>query len=350
MQVKSQAAARGASDMAEEEKKKSFWETAPGIITALAALVAALLPGIAAVVTALHGTEEVAKAKEEIKATKAELAQVKAAAAAAEARAAELERKLAEAEKEIKKAKTEADVPKKDAKPSNIISDDATSMKLVYVPGGCFNMGSPSNEEGRKEDEGPVHKVCVNGFWMGKYEVTQGQWEKVVDNNPSEFKKGGNYPVENVSWNDTQNFINKLNSKTGKDYRLPTEAEWEYACRGNSSGKDKYCGSNELDVVAWHGGISDGTTQEVGKKQANAFGLHDMSGNVLEWCADWYKISYYSSKIEDNPQGPSSGQYKILRGCSWISYPMDCRAAYRYHYLPEEIYEHVGFRLVLPSK
>jgi len=293
--------------MAEEDKKKSFWETLPGIITALAAL----LGGVAAVIAALNGggkegaaktdapsaaqaapvktplpavddaaqraaAEEIKRAKAETEAAKAELARVKAEAAAAKVRAEEAERRVAAARQaaEEERAKAKATAPKQ----GDVTTDDTTGMELVYVPGGCFNMGSPPEEKDRYDDEGPVHEVCVDSFWMGQYEVTQGQWEKVMGANPSNFTKGGNYPVENVSWNDTQDFIKKLNKKYDKQYRLPTEAEWEYACRAKGSGR--YCGGDDLDAVAWYDKNSGSSTHAVGGKQANAFGLHDMSGNV----------------------------------------------------------------------
>jgi len=140
-----------------------------------------------------------------------------------------------------------------------------------------------------KKDEKPSHKVCVNDFYLGIYEVTQGQWEKVMGNNPSSFKKGNNYPVERVSWEDVQQFIHRLNSQTGRKYRLPTEAEWEYAAR--SGGKqEKYAGTNqegELKEYAWFTANSDFQTHPVGQKRPNGLGIYDMIGNVSEWCADW---------------------------------------------------------------
>jgi formylglycine-generating enzyme required for sulfatase activity len=216
-------------------------------------------------------------------------------------------------------------------------------MKLVYVPGGCFMMGSSADDNDHQEDEGPVHKVCVDSFWMGQYEVTQGQWEKVMGENPSKFNKGGNYPVETVSWSDAQGFIKKLNSRAGKSYRLPTEAEWEYACR--AGGSSKYCGGNDVDAVAWYEKNSGTTTHTVGGKKANSFGLYDMSGNVWEWCADWYGRSYYVSSTQDNPQGPDSGSDRVIRGGTTI---WSARAAYRNERSPVNRNYYFGFRLVLP--
>ncbi len=207
------------------------------------------------------------------------------------------------------------------------MTEPITGMEFVYVSKGCFMMGSNNGNH----DEKPVHKVCVDDFWMGKYEVTQGQWEKLMKSNPSHFKKGNDYPVEQVSWGDAQEFIDKLNAQSGKNknYRLPTEAEWEYACRASGSGK--YCGGDDSDALAWYRSNSGGTTHPVEKKQANAFGLYDMSGNVWEWCADWYGANYYSSSSQDNPTGPVSGSGRVVRGGSWLNLGGHVRSTYRYY-------------------
>jgi formylglycine-generating enzyme required for sulfatase activity len=231
-------------------------------------------------------------------------------------------------------------------KQGDTMTDSTTGMKFVYVPKDCFQMGSPDDDKDRVDDEGPVHKVCVDGFWMGKYEVTQGQWQKITGDNPARFKKGDSYPVEEVAWDDVQKFITKLNKKSGKTYRLPTEAEWEYAGRANSS--YKYSGGDDLDAVAWHDSNSGDTTHPVGEKKANAFDLHDMSGNVWEWCSDWYGNDYYSSSPQDNPTGPASGARRVLRGGSYFRSPLYCRAVYRNLNPPVYRYDSLGFRLVLP--
>ncbi|CAK8715056.1 Serine/threonine-protein kinase pkn1 [Candidatus Electrothrix laxa] len=219
-------------------------------------------------------------------------------------------------------------------------------MEFVYIPEGCFMMGSPYDEKNHQDDEGSVHKVCIDGFWMGKYEVTQGQWQKIMGSNPANFQKGARYPVENVSWNDTQDFIKKLNSSTGKKYRLPTEAEWEYACRANDSGQ--YCGGDNVDDLAWYSENSDKSTHPVGKKRANNFDLHDMSGNVVEWCADWYDSDYYSSSPEDNPTGPSSGLSRVIRGGTWAYGSHFVRSADRFKAPFSDSSRLLGFRLTLP--
>jgi formylglycine-generating enzyme required for sulfatase activity len=339
----------GVDAMAEAEKKKSFWEIFAIVVGAIAALITA----IAALLAAMNGGA--AKEKDTPPAVQAapskpppaddaEAERLKAEAAAARAKAAELERKLAEAEQKKAAAAVALSKPKQ----GDTITDDVTGMKLAYVPGGCFMMGSPPDEEGRYDNEGPAHKVCVDGFWMGQYEVTQGLWEKVMGANPSNFKKGGNYPVESVSWDDAQQFIVKLNSSTGKSYRLPTEAEWEYACRANSPGK--CCGGDDVDAIAWHDKNSGGGTHPVGGKDANVFSLHDMSGNVWEWCSDWYDSGYYAFSPQSNPVGPESGSARVFRGGGWFNAPRGVRAARRYGSTPDFRSDYLGFRLVLPVR
>ena len=225
--------------------------------------------------------------------------------------------------------------------------DPITGMEFVYVPGGCFQMGSDSADA--DDDEKPVHRVCVNGFWVGKYEVTQGQWQKVMGSNPSDFQKGSNYPVENVSWEDCQKFIEKLNLQSRKSFYLPTEAEWEYAARGGSA-SEKYAGSNNVDRVAWHGDNSGSSTHAVGGKSANNFGLYDMSGNVWEWCADWYGEDYYKKSPVQNPQGSGSGSYRVDRGGSWNGLLGWVRSASRGRDGPGIRDFYLGFRLVASGR
>ncbi|MBI3398670.1 MAG: formylglycine-generating enzyme family protein [Deltaproteobacteria bacterium] len=192
-------------------------------------------------------------------------------------------------------------------------TDPATGMEFILVKGGCYQMGEGSYYT--------VHEVCIDDFYIGKYEVTQGQWKAIMGNNPSLFKDcGDNCPVENVSWNDIRAFISRLNNNSGKSYRLPTEAEWEYAAR--SGGKnEEYAGTSnksELGEYAWYSENSSGMTHPVGQKKPNELGIYDMAGNVWEWVADWYYESDYSKNSpQNNPTGPSSGKGKVLRGGSW---------------------------------
>jgi len=232
--------------------------------------------------------------------------------------------------------------------------DPTTGMDFVFVKGGCYQMGCGSWTSDCDGDEKPVHEVCVDDFYVGKYEVTQGQWKAVMGNNPSSFSScGDNCPVEQVSWNDIQEFINRLNQKTknnpqapfGKgEFRLPTEAEWEYAAR--SGGKsEKYSGGNDVDSVAWYKDNSRNKTHPVGTKQPNGLGLYDMSGNVWEWVSDWYSSSYYSESSKNNPKGPNSGSNRVRRGGSWVSYAWSVRASDRFYNTPVFRSSDLGFRL-----
>lgn len=213
----------------------------------------------------------------------------------------------------------------------SILNELANNM--VYVQGGTFTMGATSEQGSDTEsDEKPTHQVTLSSYYICKYEVTQELWQAVMGSNPSKFT-GNRKPVENVSWNDCKTFISKLNSITGKNFRMPTEAEWEFAARGGTKSKGyKYSGSNTPGNVAWYKDNSGSTTHEVGTKSPNELGLYDMSGNVLEWCSDCY--DYYSSSSQTNPTGASSGIIRVFRGGSWISYARYCRSSYRYSYGP----------------
>jgi len=227
-------------------------------------------------------------------------------------------------------------------------TDSVTGMQMIFVKGGCYPMGDTFGDGDANEK--PVHEVCVNDFYMGKYEVTQGQWQRIMGNNPSSFSNcGDNCPVERVSWNDAQEYIRKLNSQSGKQYRLPTEAEWEYAAR--SGGKsEKYAGGSDVDAVAWFANNSGSKTHPAGQKQPNGLGLYDMSGNVWEWCSDWYGKEYYSQSPRDNPGGLSSGSSRVLRGGSGDGDPRNVRAAYRLWINPEHRSSNLGFRLAASAQ
>ena len=223
---------------------------------------------------------------------------------------------------------------------------NGVAFQMVEVRGGTFTMGATSEQGSDAEsDEKPAHNVTLRDYYIGKTEVTQALWEAVMGNNPSWFK-GENQPVEMISWNDCKEFISKLNSLTGKRFRMPTEAEWEYAARGGSKSRGyKYSGSNTLDDVAWYSGISDYETHEVGTKSPNELGLYDMSGNVWEWCSDWY--GDYSSSAQTNPKGPDSGTYRVYRGGSWDGDARDCRCSGRHDYGPDYRGSYLGLRLCL---
>ena len=223
---------------------------------------------------------------------------------------------------------------------------NGVSFTMVYVAGGTFTMGATA-EQGSEanSDEKPAHRVTLSSYHIGQTEVTQELWQAVMGNNPSDFK-GSKRPVEEVSWNDCQDFIRKLNSITGQRFRLPTEAEWEFAARGgNSSRGYKYAGSNTLSNVAWHWDNSGAKIHDVATKSPNELGIYDMSGNVWEWCNDWY--GSYNSGSQTNPQGPSSGSSRVHRGGCWISNARYCRVAYRDFSTPDTRIYYLGLRLAL---
>ncbi|MBR7027972.1 MAG: SUMF1/EgtB/PvdO family nonheme iron enzyme, partial [Bacteroidaceae bacterium] len=186
----------------------------------------------------------------------------------------------------------------------------------------------------------------LSNYYIGETEVTQELWEAVMGSNPSSFV-GPKLPVGKVSWDDCQAFIGKLNAQTGKTFRLPTEAEWEYAARGGKKSKGyTYSGSNAIGNVAWYYNISENTTHEVGTKRANELGIYDMTGNASEWCQDWYGETYYENSSTTDPQGPASGTCRVLRGGSWISDEEFCRVAHRGYDIGNR-YSFNGLRLVL---
>ena len=219
------------------------------------------------------------------------------------------------------------------------------SYRMKYVSGGTFTMGATSEMGNPYYDEKPTHQVTLSSYYIGETEVTQALWEAVMGSNPSEFI-GDDHPVEYVSWDDCQTFISKLNALTGKRFRLPTEAEWEFAARGgNQSRHTKYSGSSRIDDVAWYNGNSGCETHPVKTKQPNELGIYDMSGNVDEWCQDWF--GSYSRYAQTNPTGASSGSNRVRRGGSVIDTPSFCRSSFRRLNAPEHSSRNLGLRLVL---
>ena len=220
---------------------------------------------------------------------------------------------------------------------------------MVFVQGGTFTMGC-TPEQGKECDknEKPAHQVTLSDYYIGKYEVTYAQWQKVMGNNTS-TDKGDNLPVENVSWNDIQEFIKKLNEMTSGGYRLPTEAEWEYAARGGIQSQGyKHSGSNNIRDVGWYILNSlNGAIRQVGTKKANELGIHDMSGNVSEWVHDW--LGDYGSNPQTNPQGPSSGKFRAFRGGNYYYAASEARVSNRNGGDPSTRYNFLGFRLARSS-
>ena len=240
---------------------------------------------------------------------------------------------------------------------SRTFSVGDVTFKMIAVEGGTFTMGATSEQGSDADDrEKPTHSVTLSSYSIGETEVTQALWQTVMGQKPandgyqwdSTFGLGGGYPAYYVSWNDCQNFIRRLNALTGENFRLPTEAEWEFAARGgNKSRGYKYAGSNNIDIVAWYDDNSGSLCQThiVGTKSPNELGLYDMSGNVREWCQDWY--GYYSSSSQTNPTGPGSGYYRVNRGGNWCIDAWFCRVSCRSYNDPTHRYDVIGLRLAL---
>ena len=228
---------------------------------------------------------------------------------------------------------------------------NGVSFTMVAVQGGTFTMGCTAEQGSDCEsDEKPAHSVSLNDYFIGQTEVTQGLWKAVMGSNPASFKNGDSYPVETVSWDDCQQFISRLNSLLssqlgGKRFALPTEAQWEYAARGGKKSNGyKYAGSNSLSSVGWYTDNSSSSTHPVAQKAANELGLYDMSGNVWEWCQDWY--GSYSRSAQSNPSGAASGSGRVLRGGSWDSRARGCRVSFRLINTPSYCGGYYGLRLV----
>jgi formylglycine-generating enzyme required for sulfatase activity len=276
--------------------------------------------------------------------------------------------------------------------PSNPTSGDiwkepVTGMEFVWVPEGCFMMGSPLTERtaqleieekplwfralaaassilpygcvaskssyqsyfdnyGYHEDETPVHEVCLDGFWIGKYEVTQGQWEKILGNNPSYSKAGEDYPVNKVSWNDVKQYVEELNRESCHTFLLPSEAQWEYAARSGGR-QETYAGGNDVNRLAWYSGNSEGKAHRVGTKAPNGLGALDMSGNVGEWCEDAYDKDAYSRHARKNPVVTTGGSVRVVRGGSWNYGATDGRTSCRLRFLSDSRSRNIGFRLTI---
>ena len=228
---------------------------------------------------------------------------------------------------------------------NNVLRVGDVSYRMIPVSGGTFTMGATSEMWEPESFEKPTHQVTLSSYSIGETEVTQALWKAVMGSNPSYFK-GDNLPVEQVSWDDCQTFIRKLNGLTGQHFRLPTEAEWEFAARGgNQSRHTQYSGSDNIDDVAWYASNSGIKTHPVKTKQPNELGIYDMTGNVWEWCQD--RFGSYNSYAQTNPTGASSGSDRVNRGGSWHSYPWSCRSSVRSYYTPDDGGYHLGLRLVL---
>lgn len=219
----------------------------------------------------------------------------------------------------------------------NTWRDSVTGMEFVWVSGGCYEMGCGISTDSCGSNEKPAHEVCVDGFWMGRYEVTQGQWKKVMGYNPSYFKKGNKHPVENVSWHEIKRFIKRFNSKNNKyNFRLPTEAEWEYACKkGGRENRNRHHPGHHFAV---------------GGSKPNSLVLYDMRGNVLEWCEDWYDENYYKHSTKNNPRGPDSGKTRVVRGGCFNVNPGEQWCTERFSYTPDDRVYHLGLRLLRTNK
>ena len=242
------------------------------------------------------------------------------------------------------------------SKPGEVVTN-SIGMKLALIPSGSFTMGSPANEPGRSKYENQVEVTISKSFYLGVTEVTQGQWTSVMGTTPWKgkgfAKEGSDYPATSVSWDDSIAFCKKLSEKEGKTYRLPTEAEWEYACRAGST--SAYSFGNDaiqLSEFDWWGGFGDGNAKtekyahSVGQKLANRFGLYDMHGNVAEWCSDWNGLYFEGGR---DPQGAKSGAIRVLRGGSWISAAVACRSAFCGGGAPDDRGGNIGFRIALQT-
>ena len=253
-------------------------------------------------------------------------------------------------------------MPKANAQTEEFVTTETAfgiNMRMVYVEGGTFTMGCTSEQGGECDsDESSTRQTTISSFYIGMLEVTQGQWERVMgtsiyqqrdkaDSSWSLYGVGADYPMYYVSWEEAKEFCIRLSRQTGKTYRLPTEAEWEYAARGGKKNEGtKYSGGWSIDAVAWYDGNSGSTTHPCGTKMSNALGLYDMSGNVWEWCEDWYG-SQYLQYDNNNPRGAAQGFSRVVRGGSWFNDAEYCRVTDRIDFTPSYRDSHLGFRVVL---
>ena len=258
-----------------------------------------------------------------------------------------LREKIDSLEAELEKLRTSSESKEMISQIETItIPGTDVSFNMVHVEGGTFMMGADDIDNYAYVDEKPVHQVTLSDFYIGETQVTQALWQAVMGNNPSYFKGDLNLPVEMVSWNDCKNFIRKLNELTGKKFRLPTEAQWEFAARGGNKTNGFLCsGGNDIDDLAWYDRNSDNKTHPVGKNLPNELGLYDMIGNVMEWCKDWFE--YYEKGIQSNPEGPFLGSRRVTRGCGWDGEAKYCRVSCRFRHYPEFKDRYIGLRLAL---
>ncbi len=235
-------------------------------------------------------------------------------------------------------------------KPGENWRDPISAVNMVWITDGCYKMGSPPKIEGRETDEGPLYQTCVSGFWLGETEVTQEQWRRVMHNNPAQFRKGDDYPVENVSWEDVSDFLTHLNqqSQLNIQFRLPTEAEWEFACRDGGQ-RMQFPGSTEPSGIAWYASNSGQSTQKIGTRLPNRLGLKDMSGNVWEWSQDRYLSSYNPSDNATQPQHDTT-QYYTIRGGSWQDDASTLRCSNRGFQAITARHPNLGLRLAASLK
>lgn len=232
-----------------------------------------------------------------------------------------------------------------------VFTANGVSFKMILVEGGTFTMGATSEQENPNDNEKPAHQVTLSSYYMGETEVTQELWSAVTGHTPwsgCRWNMGAQYPAYCISWDDVQEFITKLNVQTNRAFRMPTEAEWEFAARGGIKSKGyQYSGSNAIGGVGWYTNNSDQNVHPVKMKSSNEIGLYDMSGNVWELCSDWY--GSYSSNAQTNPTGPANGTYRIIRGGDWGLSAWYSRVAGRQYGLPSTRGDLVGFRLALSS-